>query len=133
MNQEQHKADAEAFTSMAAETLGAAGAFTAGTIQRDDLLREAAVHASIAHVHAVLATIPDPPEVRPRSLQTTDGFCACSYLSYQHRVTPMCNTTPMPPPPVTDEKVKAVAERGRDRMIAEGRVIGSVPSDGPGQ
>jgi hypothetical protein len=32
------------------------------------------------------------------SFQTADGWCGCLRKSYQHKVTPMCGTRPMPPP-----------------------------------
>lgn len=112
MNALGHAADAEAFASMAAETLGAAAAILAGTIQRDELVREASVQAAIALVHATLAAIPDPEPVDP-----------------------MAGATPMPPPPVRTAPVVCTCQNlgAHNRGVFEKCLWTPKPTVGPGQ
>jgi len=102
MNQEQHKARAESLIDRAEDLDGMVWAL----------------------VHAVLATIPDPVEAGPRSFQLPDGWCACLRLAYQHRVTPLCDTTPMPPPAPRRSRSPECQETDYDtRGDCDGRVV----------
>jgi hypothetical protein len=105
--------------------LGAARAEVDGCVSAEQLLR-VLIDTTMAVAYATLAG-PDRAD-----LVTADGWCACSRKPYQHRLSPRCGSRPMPPPPM-DDKVREAAESARDRLVAEGRVIAWVPSDGPGQ
>lgn len=126
MNRSEHYAEAER---LLAEVVGGPDPG-----QDESELRFVGTVLQVATVHALLATAAAGVDGGGR-FQTADGYCSCSRLAYQHKITPLCGSTPMPAPggPMI---ASARTQVHAVQCLEPGHgpdVECRVPSEGPGQ